>query len=117
VAAKSVLLQFYTLGGFSEPALRIEPRWWDADEVSRDPRFVISNDTGSYSDWNADLTDAEFQAMHDHFRSQATVGIYQSDDWQRVIRPQLQVIDGVLSGALGSISKVNVTVFEWESGL
>jgi hypothetical protein len=42
---------------------------------------------------------------------------YASPDWQRVIQPQAQIIDGALAGGLGQLASVTVTVFEWESGL
>ena len=77
----------------------------------------MTNETGSYYDWSVDLTEDEFKAMHEAFRPQATSGVYGAADWQRVIQPQIQVIDGAMAGALGKISKINVTVFEWESGL
>jgi hypothetical protein len=117
VAAKSVVVCFYALGGSSGPELRIEPRWWDADILCADPRFAMTNETGSYFDWSADLTEDEFRALHEAFRSSATSGVYEDADWQRVIQPQIQVIDGAMAGALGKVAKVNVTVFEWESGL
>jgi hypothetical protein len=117
MAAKSVTIRFYRVGGSDEPALRVEPRWWDADELCADPRFTMTNETGSYFDWSADLTVAEFRAMHEDFRPLATSSFYEAPDWQEIIQPRMQVIDGALSGALGEIEKINVTVFEWESGL
>ena len=117
MAAKSVIIRFYKVGGSSEVALQIEPRWWDADELCKDPRFEMTNETGSYFDWSADLTAAEFRDMHEAFRPRATSRFYGAPDWQKIIQPQMQVIDGMVAGALGEISKVNVKVFEWESGL
>ncbi len=117
MTAKSVVISFHTYGGSSAPVLRIEPRWWDPEALCADPRFSMTNETGSYIDWRADLTEDDFRALHEAFRPQATSGIYGIADWQRVIQPQLQVIDGALAGALGAISNVKVTVLEWESGL
>jgi hypothetical protein len=95
----------------------IEPRWWDAEVLCADSRFTMSNETGSYFDWSADLTAAEVRDLHESFRPQAMSGLYGLPDWQKIIQPQLQAIDGALAGALGQIAKVSVQVFEWESGL
>jgi hypothetical protein len=97
--------------------LRVEPRWWDADKLYADPRFTMISETGSYFDWSANLTVAEFLAMHDAFRPLATSSFYEAPDWQGIIQPRMQVIEGALAGALAEIEKINFTVFEWESGL
>ena len=117
MAARSVVISFHTHGGSSTPDLRIEPRWWDAATLCADPRFSMTNESRSYFDWSAYLTDGEFRALHEKFRPRATSGGYEAADRQRVIHPQLMVIDGALAGALGTITKAGVTVFEWESGL
>ncbi len=114
--AKSVSVSVYAIGARTA-RLHIEPRWWPADVLCHDPRFQQSNDTGSYNDWTAELNEDAFLRLHEEFRPLATTGIYHSDDWQLRIQPQIQVLDATLKGALGTISHVNVTVFEWESGL
>jgi hypothetical protein len=55
--------------------------------------------------------------MHETFRAQTMSGLYAAPDWQKVIQPKIQAIDGALAGALGEISRINVHVSEWESGL
>ena len=117
MAAKSVTIRFYRTGDASEPALQVEPRWWDVDDLCSDPRFEMINETGSYFDWCTDLTPDEFRDMHEAFRPRATSRFYEAPDWQRVIQPQVQAIDDALAGGLGEISKVKVKVCEWESGL
>jgi hypothetical protein len=117
VTAKSVVVTFRTVGGSSEPDLRIEPRWWDPEVLCADSRFKMTNETGSYLDWTATLTKDEFRVINEAFRSRAVSGYYASPDWQRIIQPQAQIIDGALAGGLGQLASVTVTVFEWESGL
>jgi hypothetical protein len=97
--------------------LVIEPRWWDTEELRSNPKFSKSNETGSYFDWDADFTEAEFRLLHEHFRPLATLGRYADSDWQKRIQPQLHILDAALAGGLGTIAKIHVSVYEWESGL
>ena len=114
MAAKSVRVTLYSFPT-SVAVLVIEPPWWNADLLCADARFTMSNETGSYYDWDADLNEEEFKEMHEKFRRDAQR--YASPGWQERIAPMMQALDGALEGALGPISKANVCVFEWESGL
>jgi hypothetical protein len=117
MAAKSVTISFYGTTDASDAALCIWARWWDAEVLCADPRFTTTNETGSYFDWSADLSLVEFTNLHDMFRAKTMSGLYAAPDWQKVIQPKIQAIDGALAGALGEISRINVHVSEWESGL
>jgi hypothetical protein len=117
MAAKSVNISFYGTTSPSEPVLCIWARWWDPEVLCADPRFEMTNESGSYFDWSADLTLDEFREMHTAFRAQTTSGLYAAPDWQEVIQPTIQAIDSAISGGLGAISRINVQVSEWESGL
>jgi hypothetical protein len=50
----------------------------------------MTNESGSYFDWSADLTLDEFREMHTAFRAQMTSGLYAAPDWQKVIQPTIQ---------------------------
>lgn len=95
----------------------VEPRWWDADALTEDPRFTRSNDTGSYPDWDADLTVDELRELHERFRAKASAGIYGFPEWQRRIAPVIAEIDSALAGEKGELSGSHVLVFTWDSGL
>lgn len=97
--------------------LNVEPRWWDADTLTKDPRFTGSNDTGSYPDWDADLTVEELRELHERYRPKASSGIYGFPEWQRRIAPDVAAIDSVLAGEKGELSGFHVLVFTWDSGL
>jgi hypothetical protein len=117
MAGKSITISFYGKGRPTGPLLNVEPRWWDADDLCADSRFEMSNETGSYYDWSADLTVREFINLHEAFRPQATSGVYAAPDWQKIIQPRIKAIDDAVAGALGKIVKIEVRVAEWESGL
>ena len=95
----------------------LEPSWWDANELKRDDRFTVTNDTGSYDDYDADLSVEETRALHEQFREATVSGIYGVEGWQSRIRPILDVLDEALEVGNNKYSHFHVTVFEWESGL
>jgi hypothetical protein len=117
MAGKSITITFHVKDRSAKPVLNVEPRWWDADALCADPRFKMSNETGSYYDWSADLTVKEFRDLHEAFRPQATSGVYAAPDWQKIIQPKIKAMDYALAGAHGKISNIHVQVAEWESGL
>jgi hypothetical protein len=117
MSAKSVRITFFTVLTCSRPKLELEPNWWPAETLSRDPRFVLKITNPGYSDWEADFTEAAFREMNEGFRSRAYEGVYRYPGWQKVIAPKMQLIDAALAGGLGEIAYVRVLVFEWESGL
>lgn len=106
-----VHLNFYKVGAL-RPGLVLEARWWDTDELCKDPRFIQSNDTGSYYDWDAELSVPDFQILHERYRVQMQTGLFAGDDWQKVIQPKMQMIEAALAGGLGTLSHIHVNVFE-----
>lgn len=116
MTARAVAIRMYA-GIRPEPVLIVEPRWWSPAELCKDSRFKMSNETGSYYDWGATLTVEEFRELHERYRSDLKGGLYATSGWRAVIDPMVQVIDGALAGGVGTISHIEVTVFEWESGL
>ena len=98
------------------PILIIEPPWWDADELMKDNRFVVSNETGSYFDHDADLSVEEAKDLHSKYREEAITGLYGGEAWQKRIRPMLEELDKAFGLGADKYSHFHVTVFEWESG-
>ena len=113
MAAKYVWIKLIGMGG---ERLELEPRWWPEEVLCADPRFSQSNETGSYNDWDAKLSIAEFRELHERFRPEASKGIFADADWQAINQPQLQIIDLAINGALRSLDRAEVGVHEWESG-
>lgn len=113
MAGKYVWIKLIAMSG---ERLELEPRWWPAEELCRDPRFTRTNETGSYFDWDAKLTPAEFQELHDRFLEATRGGLFADPGWQKVIAPKLQLIDLALAGGIGTIDRCEVGVHEWESG-
>ncbi len=48
----------------------IEPEWWVISELGRNVslKWITSDDTGSYSDSDADITIDKARILHDQFR-------------------------------------------------
>ena len=97
--------------------LKMEPPWWNADQLSEDDRFVVSNDTGSYFDYDANVSVKEMRELHEEFRLAAVTGVYGCDGWQKVINPMIQRLDEALYSQPDVYSCFHITVFEWETGL
>ena len=95
----------------------MEPPWWNSDQLRKDERFVVSNETGSYFDYDADVSISEMRELHERFKLAATAGVYGSDQWREIKTPNLEKLDEVLYSRSDDYSHFHITVFEWESGL
>ncbi len=95
----------------------MEPRWWDADQLRTDERFVKSNETGSYFDHDADLSVEEMREIHERFRKITSAGLYKHGQWREIIQPMLKELDEALYSGATDYSHFHIRVFEWESGL
>jgi hypothetical protein len=100
-----------------EKALELELRWWVPGMLWDDPRFIHSNDTGSYSDYDADLSVEEMRELHERFLPAATSGVFEHPHWQAVLQPKLRRLHDALYERADEFSHFRVNVFEWESGL
>ncbi len=113
MAGQSINICFYGQRVPPRSILKVEPRWWDAANLCADSRFAKTSDSGSYLDLNAYLTVEEFIMIHEKFRPRSTAGVYTAQEWQVIIQPKLQAIDGALAGTLGKISQIHVQVAGW----
>jgi len=103
--------------GYGETLLDLEPMWWSADTLMRDPRFVEERDeTGSYLDYTADLTVAEARQLHEQFREEAVTGLYGDEGWRERTHPLLHQLDAAFGPRAHEFGRFLVRVFEWESG-
>ncbi len=100
-----------------EPSFEMEPPWWPKSDLMVDPRFRVSNDTGGYLDYDADLSVEEAREMHEQFKPEATRGVYEYSGWQKLIQPMLKELDLIFVARTHEFSHFRVNVFEWESGL
>lgn len=99
--------------------LRVEPTWWAIDEIDQVVKFnwIESNDTGSYTDFNADITVDEARTLHEHFKLHATRGMFSGVDTQEFIKPDLDAIEASVGARAVEFSHFRVCIFEWESGM
>jgi len=92
--------------------LWLEPNWWNPEDLKRDSRFEYSNETGSYSDYTACLSKAEFLALLNRYRP--AVEKLPNDDKRS--RAELVILDNVLELIDEKYDMIKVTAYEWESG-
>ncbi len=93
-----------------------EPPWWPAKTLKDDPRMKKSV-TDGYLDYRATLSLAEAQALHERYRPEARIGVFELEAWQKTIRPMLAELDAVLGPRSAEFGEFEICVFEWESGL
>lgn len=101
-----------------EPLFQLDPvLWWDSDELVEDDRFIMKQETSSYTDHVADFNLDDMRALHEHFRAYATQGVYADELWQENIQPIMKALDTALYKQPSLYDHFRVMVFEWESGL
>lgn len=113
--AFSVRITGYAKSG--EVLFEFEPGWWSSDELKRNSRFAMSNDTGSYFDYDADFSLDDAIALHEHIKPHTLTGLYAMPGWREKIAPQMAQLEDTLYTHASSFSCLHVNVFEWESGL
>jgi hypothetical protein len=61
---------FQGIGRDGNARLTLEPHWWDIGDVRLrfKDRWVVTNETGSYMDEDADITLEEARALHEQYR-------------------------------------------------
>jgi hypothetical protein len=94
----------------------VEPPWWDTDQLLDRVQFDASNETGSYFDYDADVSLEEMRGIHESFRNAATMGVYACDEWQERIQPMIRELDEALYERPDDYAYFHINIFEWESG-
>ena len=121
-------------------SFHFEPDWWSVDEVRKCTQFkwVETNDTGSYTDEDADISADEASQLFNKFKRHILKEIeynahcvesYKKDTDQyaaiRVndhekhlasLKAELETIQSALGVDRGKFSHFHVRIFEWESG-
>ncbi len=90
----------------------IEAPWWNTHELMADPRFKDASLYDGYTNYEAVLSEAvlsidDAKALAAKYASKTTLDHF--------IR-RMKDIDRKLANADGSLGRVQITVFEWESG-
>jgi hypothetical protein len=98
-----------------EALLSCEPPWWNARRLARDPRFQESNDTGSYRDYDADLSIEEMRELHEKFRPITNSGIFGQNAWQEKIEPMIRQLYEALYLKPDRYSHFHIHLYEWET--
>lgn len=120
---------------------RIEPEWWVQSELGRHVSFkwISSDDTGSYSDSDADISIDEARILHDQFRPRLKKLIayntkclksYEKDagpdaallaeeyaEYVSELQSHLTALDSAVGRDAEKFSHFHICIFEWDSGL
>lgn len=120
---------------------RIEPDWWVPSEIGRNVRlkWIRTNDAGSYSDSNANVSIDEARTLHEQFRPRLEGLIEYNteclDDCRKDTDPggallaeeyaeyvsglksHLTTLDLAVGRDAEKYSCFQICVFEWDSGL
>ena len=99
-----------------EAMFELEPSWWDTAVLMRDHRFIQSEQTRGYQDYDADLSVDETRSLHEQFLPKATAGAFGHCGWPEIIQRQVAALNAALR-ADDEFSHFHISVFEWESGL
>jgi predicted P-loop ATPase/GTPase len=121
--------------------LSIEPSWWSVNELKKSLKvnWVVSNDTGSYRDEDADISVAEARELHAQFKpivmesiafntqcieseksktdKYASKRLADYTDCVACYKAEVESIESALEDDVARSSRFHVCIFEWESGL
>ena len=90
-----------------EPLWSVETPWWNTDELISDPRFKNTSWCPGYADYEAVVTPDEAKALSANYAKNATMDHFKT---------RMNKLDRKLSNRDGRLDRVQITVFEWESG-
>lgn len=99
-----------------KPLFQIEPTWWPANVIRKDPRMKETFADG-YLDYRALLSVEDVREIHEQYRVAASQGVFGSAQWQDIIHPMITDLDAVLGVRSAEFGHFEVWVYEWESGL
>lgn len=94
------------------PMLRLDPHWWNPQDLINDARFKYTNETGSYADYMALLSKTEFLEFLNKYRQTAEKYLHDS----KITRAELAILDNVVDLIDDEHDTIKVTAYEWESG-
>ncbi len=134
-------IRFSGIGNDGKELLSIEPRWWAISKIKDLVKleWIRTNDTGSYTDDDADLSIDAARTLHNYFRPLLIKDIefnvrclasYQAGDlehkqtivadYQRLVadqQAQLKQLDVAVNEGASEFMKFHICVYEWDSGL
>ena len=86
----------------------IEAPWWKTHELIADPRFKDASWCPGYADYEAVMIVDEAKSLAAIYAPNATF-----DHWKKPMKE----LDRMLANHDGRLNRVQITVFEWSSGL
>ena len=86
----------------------IDPVYWWNTDVCKDKRFTRTNDTGSYDDFDADLSIEEFKVLHERYKKEDARGTW---------KDEIAILDKAVYEEADQYSHIHVCVYEWDSGM
>ncbi len=132
-------LRFTGIGTNGKERFRIEPSWWTISGLGKHIKlnWITTNETGSYTDKDADISAQEARILHEQFRpklleliayNKSCIKSYKTDagdytadvaDYKAYVaalKRSLRTIDAAVGADVGKFSHFHLCVFEWDSG-
>jgi hypothetical protein len=134
-------IRFEGVGSDGKTLFTIEPHWWQVEVVRErfEKRWIVTNETGSYTDEDVDISASEARALHRHFRkelkkmityNESCLKSYRKDtdeyaplrvaDYTKYcdeLKGHLELLDGAVGEDAATFAHFHVCIFEWDSGL
>ena len=92
----------------------IEVKWWNKQELLNEYNFTEHIDNG-YLDHILTVSKDEFQKIFDGQEQYRDTGIYDDDEWKKINNKTKGYINERLK-EMTETDKVNICIYEWESG-
>jgi len=132
-------LRFTGIGTDGKELFCIEPSWWTLSELGKHVKlnWITTNETGSYTDKDADISAQEARILHERFRpkllkliayNKSCIKSYKTyaGDHTAVVADYIEYVAALmgsihtLDAAVGSdvdkFSHFHLCIFEWDSG-
>lgn len=113
--AFGVRIEAYSPPG-NTPWLMIEPKYWEAEELKRDPRFQFEPEMEGYDDYVAKLNTKQFAELQERFKSRIAGSLWDGESWRETIQAKVAMLDAAIVLSTQDWDYFVVTVFEWSSG-
>ena len=118
----------------------IEPTWWDIAKVYKLVKlnWVSTNETGSYTDDDADILLNQARILHEYFMPEivkliafnvscleadkkstdefAALRVADYSEYVLQLKEKLQIIESALGVDADKFNKFHICVYEWDSG-
>ena len=133
-------LRLSGIGKDGSELFSIEPTWWPISELTKHIaiNWITTNETGSYTDDDADISADETRVLHEEFKpviqklidynvtciescktqtdEYAAVRLVDYTEYVSKLKADVQTIETALGIEVDKVAHFHLCVFEWDSG-